>query len=169
MTMFRKAMTYLGLGSDDEYDEYGEYDEEPEAAPTRFRVSSRPAGPDIEPTGTVRPIAGRPRERAVDVRDEHRDVDIPAVTIRPRTSTSVRPVHASAKAKPHTVIPRSFNSAQEVADTFKDGQPVIVNLQDVDRDTVAAAHRFRQRALLWVGWLDGEGCERCLPPDTGKR
>jgi cell division inhibitor SepF len=43
-------------------------------------------------------------------------------------------VHASAKAKPHTVIPRSFNSAQEVADTFKDGQPVIVNLQDVDRD-----------------------------------
>lgn len=134
MTMFRKAMTYLGLGSDDEYDEYGEYDEEPEPAPTRARASTRAAGPDIEPTGTVRPIAGRPRERAVDVREDHRDVDIPAVTIRPRASTSVRPVHASAKAKPHTVIPRSFNSAQEVADTFKDGQPVIVNLQDVDRD-----------------------------------
>ena len=131
-------------------------------------MSTRPAGPDIEPTGTVRPIAGRPHERAVDVHDEHRDVDIPAVTIRPRTSTSVRPVHASAKAKPHTVIPRSFNSAQEVADTFKDGQPVIVNLQDVDRD-VAAAHRFRQRALLRVRRLDGEGRKRRLPLDTGKR
>ena len=38
MTMFRKAMTYLGLGSDDEYDEYGEYDEEPEAAPQHVPV-----------------------------------------------------------------------------------------------------------------------------------
>ena len=59
----------------------------------------------------------------------------PAVTIRPRQSGSsaVRTV-SSGQAKPHTVRPRRFDQAQEVADRFKQGQPVIVNLQDVDRD-----------------------------------
>ena len=35
---------------------------------------------------------------------------------------------------PHTVRPLRFDQAQEVADTFKHGQPVIMNLQEVDRD-----------------------------------
>ena len=46
----------------------------------------------------------------------------------------VRPVPAPATAKPHVVTPTSFNHAQEVADRFKANQPVIVNLQGVDRD-----------------------------------
>ncbi len=136
MTMFRKAMTYLGLGSDEEY--YDDYDDIDEQEPVPARQAARPSGrgyhgPDLDPSGTVRAIAARPgrAERSVDVRDD----DAPAVTIRPRGSSSVRPVPASAaKAKPHTVIPRSFNAAQEVADGFKDGHPVIMNLQDVDRD-----------------------------------
>ena len=37
-------------------------------------------------------------------------------------------------AKPHVVAPRSFGDAQEVGDTFKAKQPVIINLQGVDRD-----------------------------------
>ena len=137
MTMFRKAMTYLGLGSDEEY--YDDYDDADESEPASTRQPARPAargyqGPDLEPSGTVRAIAARPGRAggSVDVRD---DADAPAVTIRPRGSNSVRPVPASAaKAKPHTVIPRSFNAAQEVADGYKDGHPVIMNLQDVDRD-----------------------------------
>jgi cell division inhibitor SepF len=43
-------------------------------------------------------------------------------------------VPSSPSTKPHTVEPRSFNEAQDVADKFKDGQAVIVNLQSVDRD-----------------------------------
>ena len=61
--------------------------------------------------------------------------EAPAVTIRPRSSQSaVNLVAAQPPAKPHVVIPGSFNQAQEVADRFKDGQPVIVNLQSADRD-----------------------------------
>lgn len=37
-------------------------------------------------------------------------------------------------AKPHVVAPSSFGDAQEVADRFKSNQPVIVNLQGIDRD-----------------------------------
>ena len=37
-------------------------------------------------------------------------------------------------ADPHTIRPRRFDSAQEIADKFKDGQPVIMNLEGTERD-----------------------------------
>ena len=37
-------------------------------------------------------------------------------------------------ADPHTVRPRRFDSAQEIADKFKEGQPVIMNLEATDRE-----------------------------------
>ena len=40
----------------------------------------------------------------------------------------------SAPPRPHTVRPTRFDHAQEVADNFKEGVPVIVNLQDVNKD-----------------------------------
>ena len=36
--------------------------------------------------------------------------------------------------EPHTVRPRRFDQAQEVADKFKEGQPVIMNLEGSDRE-----------------------------------
>ena len=44
----------------------------------------------------------------------------------------VRPLPSASK--PHVVSPTNFNDVQEVADAFKRAQPVIVNLQGVDRD-----------------------------------
>ena len=52
----------------------------------------------------------------------------------PKPRTVVRPVPAASNAKPHLVAPTSFNQAQDVADKFKGSQPVILNLQAVDRD-----------------------------------
>ena len=52
----------------------------------------------------------------------------------PKPRTVVRPVPAASTAKPHVVAPTSFNQAQDVADKFKGSQPVILNLQAVDRD-----------------------------------
>jgi cell division inhibitor SepF len=47
----------------------------------------------------------------------------------------VRPLVASpASAKPYAVTPSSFNEAQDVADKFLAGTPVIVNLQEVDAE-----------------------------------
>ena len=46
----------------------------------------------------------------------------------------VRPLPVPVTAKPHIVHPASFNGAQEVADLFKGNVPVIMNLQEVDRD-----------------------------------
>jgi cell division inhibitor SepF len=134
MSVFKKAMFYLGLGPDDAYD-----DEplEPERPPTRAqRPQSAYSPPEDLSSGTVRAIPPRqgPREGAAS-RGPAGEPDVPAVTIRPRQpgSTAVRTV-AAAPPQPHTVRPRRFDQAQEVADRFKDGQPVIVNLQEVDRD-----------------------------------
>ena len=34
----------------------------------------------------------------------------------------------------HLVVPKNFNDAQQIADQFKDGVPVILNLQTTDTD-----------------------------------
>ena len=53
--------------------------------------------------------------------------------LRPRP----RPVEAApndAAVRVHLVVPRSFNDAQQIADKFKEGTPVILNLQGSDSD-----------------------------------
>lgn len=52
----------------------------------------------------------------------------------PSSGSSAIRIVESAPAKPHAVSPTSFNEAQEIGDRFKSGQPVIVNLQGVDKD-----------------------------------
>jgi cell division inhibitor SepF len=58
------------------------------------------------------------------------------ITSRPVTSAaSVRPIPAPVQnAKVHVVAPAKFADAQEIGDRFKNGQPVIVNLQSADRE-----------------------------------
>jgi len=142
--MWRKAMVYLGLGDDAEYDEYGrDYDDEPErgAQPGRDRAPARtqppvPAStyPD-EPSGigSVRPIStrgGDPRD-ASDVGQTVAPSGVGQVRPRPQV---VRPMPVMPNAKPFVVMPTSFNQAQDVADKYKGSQPVIMNLQGADRD-----------------------------------
>jgi cell division inhibitor SepF len=50
---------------------------------------------------------------------------------RPRPVQAVPP---PATAQVHLVLPRSFNDAQQIADRFKNGVPVIVNLQNADQE-----------------------------------
>jgi cell division inhibitor SepF len=124
--MWRKAMLYLGLAPDEDYDDYEPLDD-PGLVPPRAQVpaSSRypTAGPalgapehEFGTSGAVRTLAPQPLEPN-----------------RPRTAV-VRPIQPVPSAKPHVVAPSSFTEAQEVADKFKNKQPVIVNLQNVDRD-----------------------------------
>ena len=126
-TMWRRAMTYLGLGPDDEYDDYDyEVAEEPQVRPApRQVVEPPPPDPQI---GAVRPL---PRERE---REREREPEIPPPSLRPRGSV-VRPVMTPPPSpKPFTMSPTSFNEAQEVADKFMAGVPVIVSLQGVERE-----------------------------------
>jgi cell division inhibitor SepF len=76
-------------------------------------------------------MVSRPPDPGPNVRPLSRD-DGPAATPRPsvvRTMPS-----ASTAARVHVVEPRGFNDAQEVGDRLKANQPVILNLQGLDRD-----------------------------------
>jgi cell division inhibitor SepF len=148
-TMWRKAMTYLGLGPDEEYVDYDDAAplREP-AQPLREPAPERPR-PVQERMSRQGPTVVRHRERDLDV-----DSDVAVVgTVRPvpiepssgigatgpaagqrRSGPVVRPMPVASTAKPHVLSPRSFNEAQELADKYKSNVPVIVNLQAVDRD-----------------------------------
>lgn len=138
MSVFHKTMVWLGLVDDDEY--YGEDDEyyadeygEPVAAPARQTarqparvtagsVPSAPAAPESSPLTVIRS------------RRERDDVAPPPAPAAPTARASaVKPIPMPA-TRVHVMDPKGFNDAQEVGDRLKNGQPVILNLQGVDRD-----------------------------------
>ena len=56
-----------------------------------------------------------------------------SITIQQRPSV-VRPITPEKSPRVHVVAPAGFNDAQEIGDKLKASQPVIVNLQGVERD-----------------------------------
>ena len=149
MSNFMKnARTWLGLGNDPYYeDEYGDpdYDEDVDLEPVEedvVDVAPAPAPATARPRAvgtTTRPAAA---PRTVSPRASEFDEGDGGVRVisAPGPSSAgdfdsrgvVRPLPSASK--PHVVSPTNFNDVQEVADTFKRSQPVIVNLQGVDRD-----------------------------------
>ena len=135
MSMWKRAMDYLGLGPDDAYDDYDEpIEAEPPARPRqRVQPEARPQRGYDESEGAVRPVPSTPRQTfpqaasdTVVVRKGQSVSDDSSVKIRPVPRAAVEPV---------TVSPRAFNSAQEVGDRFRTGQPVIMNLEGTDKET----------------------------------
>jgi cell division inhibitor SepF len=95
---------------------------------------------DVERNYRERPNVRRlsPRRRGGEFDDWTDPGDGDVADTRPlRPATRLRSVDAvpsPASVRVHLVVPRSFNDAQQVADRFKDGIPVILNLQSSDAD-----------------------------------
>ena len=145
-SMWRQAMLYLGLGPDEEYDDMAEQQ------PAGYRA---PAPDDVDVDAddssvtllsehdAVRPVPAPgvttaemtvpPSAPAVgaSAAPDSGDAALAGAGIEPSGSVRTIPV---SPAKPHVVSPHSFNDAQQVADRFKADQPIIVNLQGVDRE-----------------------------------
>ena len=138
MSVWKRTMDYLGLGPDDAYDDdvieddyepapRGKRPQEPDPRTTR----SDPAGDAV-----VRTLPSRPTfpSRDFDPSQARRSTvsDDSGVNPRPKQSTSRSTGRGSVE--PTTVRPRRFDQAQEVADRFKEGNPVIMNLEGDDRE-----------------------------------
>ncbi|HUI48080.1 MAG TPA: cell division protein SepF [Acidimicrobiia bacterium] len=130
MSVFHKTMVWLGLVDDDEY--YGEDDEyytdeygEPISAPMR-----QPARAAATATATSPPMTEPSPLTVIRARRERDDGSAPLPAPRP---SAVKPIPMPA-TRVHVMDPKGFNDAQEVGDWLKNGQPVILNLQGVDRD-----------------------------------
>jgi cell division inhibitor SepF len=146
MSLWKRTMDYLGLGPDDAYDEYDMVDEpEPSPRPRRASHDADPRSGRTYPTehdteGVVRTTPTRPTfpSRDFDASQARRPTNSDDSGVQPRPSRgssglrSVSPT--AAPGEPHTVRPRRFDQAQEVADKFKEGQPVIMNLEATERE-----------------------------------
>ena len=108
-------------GSRDEYDDWtvSESNALPEPGssaetlvhqPSREPAPARRGGSGRRESGSRRESSGRSRPRPIEA------------------------VPSPPTAQVHHVLPRSFNDAQQIADRFKQGVPVIVNLQNADQD-----------------------------------
>lgn len=128
--IWQRAMDYLGLSDNDAYGDYDAYEDQPAVTPTRRPVSV----PMQEPEG----ISVVRSTNSGGVGPTSQPVDggggVTGVTAQPR-SYSVRTVNPVAQTpKVHVVAPTAFGDAKEIGDRFRGGQPVIINLQGIERD-----------------------------------
>lgn len=152
MSAWKKAMSYLGLGPEDSYDDY-DAPYETEHVPTRATRQPQPADPmdsGAVRTIPVRTASGRPQvEREPSVRASIPDYE-PGAPPR-RQGSAVRAVPSTAAPRPTTVRPVSFNQAQEIADRYKEGQPVIMNLEGLDREILRRLIDFASGLCYGLG------------------
>lgn len=124
-----KLWVFLGLKDDGEYDDYVGYD----------AVDAQPDGGDVV---MAQPVAAAPAREPQVAREPARRAEAPAVRTIPKTEhptvVAQRPAVirtvVNASSRVHIVEPHGFNDAQEVGDRMKNNQPVLLNLQGIDRD-----------------------------------
>src|SRR6476646_8613822 len=131
--LWNRTLVYFGIAEEDEeWDEDGYLTDEE----LQRHYAERP---------NVRRLTPRRRSRDYDDWTDPEPAAAPAVTIRPdpprssgRSRQPVQSIQPAIAAVPsvrvHLVLPRSFNDAQQIADKFKAGIPVILNLQGADTE-----------------------------------
>jgi len=148
MSIMKRAMDFLGLGPDDAYDDYDMAPEperpmrssraprEPEQTQQRSRASYQEPEEEMVRAAPARPSFPLNPNESVPRRPQQPNDDssvIPRPT-NPRPATPTVRTLPIGGGEPATVKPRRFDQAQEIADRFKEGLPVIMNLENTDRD-----------------------------------
>jgi len=125
--VWNKTLVYFGIAEEEDWDEEGYltdeelqrvYADRPNVrrlAPRRGRREEYDDWTDPEPAAPARTSVLRPAPE-------------------PRRLRGVESVPGGSAARVHLVLPRSFNDAQQIADRFKEGVPVILNLQGSDQE-----------------------------------
>lgn len=146
---YKKAVVWLGLN-----EEYPDDNVPPIHAPAaEGPMTEKTPAPSPRPMGQeVRPSVAEPTRAPAASRDDQRRPDplahnrnardrsegavraIPIDEPLPTAVGTVRAVAIPRTTKPKLIIPKSFNDAQQVADHFRDSNPVIVNMQNAERD-----------------------------------
>jgi len=129
--VWNKTLVYFGIAEEEDWDEDGyltdedlqrTYAERPNVRRLAPRRSTRDfddwTDPEPDPIPPGRMSVLRPE------RSERSERRRPVVEALPNPATS----------RVHLVLPRSFNDAQQIADRFKQGVPVILNLQSSDQE-----------------------------------
>ena len=124
--VWARTLVYFGIAEEEDWDEDG-YLTEDELADEFEREN-------------VRRFPARRSRRDYDddwTDPEPEDAQRTSI-LRPRAETrrvrNLEPVRGPGTSRVHLILPRSFNDAQQLADRFKIGVPVILNLQSADAE-----------------------------------
>jgi len=132
--LWNRTLVYFGIAEEDDYwDEDGyttneELERTYRERPNVRRLPRRGRGDDDDWSDSDSDAAVA--QTAV-VRHERR-----AERERERSPSQPRRLEAAPNpnVRVHLILPRSFNDAQQIADKFKEGIPVILNLQATDQE-----------------------------------
>jgi cell division inhibitor SepF len=124
--VWARTLVYFGIAEEEDWDEDGyltedELDDGYERPNVRHLPARRSRHTydddwtDPEPEDAQRTSILRPRTE-------------------PRRTRNLQAVQGPGASRVHLILPRSFNDAQQVADRFKIGVPVILNLQSADSE-----------------------------------
>jgi cell division inhibitor SepF len=126
--VWARTLVYFGIAEEEDWDEDG------------YPGEDEPAGPYERPNVRHLPARRSRRDYDDDWTDPEPEQDVQRTSIlRPRAGDTKRvrnleAVRGPGTSRVHLVLPRSFNDAQQVADRFKAGVPVILNLQSADAE-----------------------------------
>jgi cell division inhibitor SepF len=121
--VWNKTLVYFGIAEEDDWDEDGYLTDE-----------------ELQRTYAERPNVRRLSPRRSRDLDDWTDPGDQSPAATPsgargeRRRGVVEALPSPAAVRVHLVLPRSFNDAQQIADRFKQGIPVILNLQGSDQD-----------------------------------
>jgi cell division inhibitor SepF len=126
--VWNRTLVYFGIAEEEDWDEDGYLTDE-----------------ELQRVYADRPNVRRLPHRRGSRREEFDDWTDPESAAQARTSIlrpapeprrlrGVESVPAPGSVRVHLVVPRSFNDAQQIADRFKEGMPVILNLQASDQE-----------------------------------
>jgi cell division inhibitor SepF len=121
--VWNRTLVYFGIAEEDDWDEdgYATQEELERSYGARERANVR----------RLQPRRGRDFD---DWTDSEPAVASAPPSRPPARLRGVEAVPSPGSVKVHLILPRSFNDAQQIADRFKDGVPVILNLQSADQD-----------------------------------
>ena len=123
--VWARTLVYFGIAEEEDWDEEGYLTEDELAAdsanPNVHRLPARRSRHDYDDDWTDPEPEGQ-RTSILRPRGESRRV------------RQLEPVRGPGTSRVHLILPRSFNDAQQLADRFKDGVPVILNLQAADSE-----------------------------------
>jgi cell division inhibitor SepF len=132
--LWNRTLVYFGIAEDEEWDEDGletqeELEREYRSRSTRQNVRRLPRR--REPDGWTDDSQSVDSAPTAVATSSTSSTSSPSRSSRP---TRLRSADTGSKASVHLVLPRSFNDAQQIADKYKDGVPVILNLQGADQE-----------------------------------
>lgn len=145
MSVWKKTMLYLGLGPEGDYDQVAGFPPptaggQSAGVPEYAGHGAPEVSTGVRPLGTLE-AAGDPVLTPVSAAaPAMKPVGSVTPLVHGESSggrlNTVRPIPAGsvASSRPLVISPRTFNDAQEIADRFKSGRPVVLNLQEADRD-----------------------------------